>query len=247
MGYDPSQDSMAVRMLKAVTVNSDLISDDELGELIGGDCTILGAAGCLDEDIGRLGLVGTVISAGSATEDVIRLGIRPDIVVTDLDGDIGSQLRASAMGAVTVIHAHGDNMDLIRGYAPDFRGPVVLSTQGPPENTVYNFGGFTDGDRAVCLADHFGARIHLRGFDFGDPSLKDGSDPALKRRKLRWAEEIIRSVCGGLPEARPGRSRPENPRDIRQSIPSNLPDVHRLYENRITESEAESWKRHTSH
>ena len=34
-------------------------------------------------------------------------------------------------------------------------------------------------------------RIELRGFDFRHPCTKDGSDPAVKMRKLGWAERII--------------------------------------------------------
>ena len=101
-----------------------------------------------------------------------------------------------AKGAVTAIHAHGDNGDLIRMYAGSFKGRILLTTQSTPENTVYDFGGFTDGDRAVCMAVHFGARrIHLRGFDYDDPMPKDGNDPSVKKRKLAWAERIIGIVC----------------------------------------------------
>ena len=110
----------------------------------------------------------------------------------DLDGDIDAQLEASSRGTVTLILAHGDNSELVARYAPLFRGKVVLTTQNRPHGNVLCFGGFTDGDRAVCLARHFGIRrIILLGFDFDNPSFKDGSDPAMKARKLRWAEKII--------------------------------------------------------
>ena len=88
-------------------------------------------------------------------------------------------------------------MDLVREYAPLFTGPVVLTTQGRPENTVFNYGGFTDGDRCVCLAREFGARhILLYGFDFDNPNPKEGSDPARKLKKLAWAKRIIYSGGG---------------------------------------------------
>ncbi|MCQ2071391.1 MAG: DNA transporter, partial [archaeon] len=73
-----------------------------------------------------------------------------------------------------------------------FEGPVVLTTQGRPQNTVFNYGGFTDGDRCVCLAREFGAtRILLYGFDFDHPTVKEGSDPSRKLAKLGWAKRII--------------------------------------------------------
>jgi len=68
----------------------------------------------------------------------------------------------------------------------------VLTTQSRPDNIVSNYGGFTDGDRAVCIARHFGARnILLLGFDFDRPSGKEGSDPRIKAMKLWWAKKII--------------------------------------------------------
>ena len=191
-GFSRAEDENCVRILKAVTVNSLLDDDDAIRERIGRTATVVGAAPGLAERLGTVKLEGTVISAGSATKTLMDAGILPDIVVTDLDGDIESQLEASAAGAVTLIHAHGDNEDLVRRYAGLFRGTVVLTTQSKPSNTVLDFGGFTDGDRAVCMAREFGARfINLVGFDFDNPSDKEGSDPETKRRKLKWAKRII--------------------------------------------------------
>ena len=195
-GFDRSEDEMNVRILKMVTVNSDLIDDDEFGECFGDEVTVFGNAPCLESDIDSKGFAGTLVASGSSVGRLLGRGIRPDVVVTDLDGDIDSQIEASAKGAVTAIHAHGDNGDLIRMYAESFKGRIRLTTQSTPENTVYDFGGFTDGDRAVCMAVHFGAgRIHLRGFDYDDPMPKDGNDPSVKKRKLAWAERIIGIVC----------------------------------------------------
>ena len=195
-GFDRSEDEMNVRILKMVTVNSDLIDDDEFGECFGDEVTVFGNAPCLESDIDSKGFAGTLVASGSSVGRLLDRGIRPDVVVTDLDGDIDSQIEASAKGAVTAIHPHGDNGDLIRMYAGSFKGRILLTTQSTPENTVYDFGGFTDGDRAVCMAVHFGAgRIHLRGFDYDDPMPKDGNDPSVKKRKLAWAERIIGIVC----------------------------------------------------
>lgn len=195
-GFDRSEDEMSVRILKMTTVNSDLIDDDEFGECFSKEVTVFGNAPCLESDLDSRGCRGTLIASGSSVGRLLARGIVPDIVVTDLDGDIGPQIDASSRGAVTAIHAHGDNGDLIRMHAASFRGRVVLTTQSVPENTVYNFGGFTDGDRAVCMAVHFGAeKVHLRGFDYDDPMPKDGTDPEIKRRKLSWARKIIGMVC----------------------------------------------------
>ena len=199
MGYDRSEDEGCVRILKAVTLNSDLITDDEAAGFFGPVATVFGDAQCLESDMSAHPPEGTLIASGSSVRRLMAMGIRPDVVVTDLDGDIGPQLEASAGGSLTFVHAHGDNADLVRTYAGRFTGPVILTTQSRPENTVFNFGGFTDGDRAVCIAESFGVRkVCLEGFDFDSPSPKQGSDPAVKLRKLSWARRIIDSLEGRI-------------------------------------------------
>ncbi|MCL2510185.1 MAG: DUF115 domain-containing protein [Methanomassiliicoccaceae archaeon] len=189
-GYDRASDESSARMLKAVMMNSDLISDDDI--VVKAKATVFGCSDRLELDIETDPPQGTLIASGSCVCRLRDLGIVPDIVVTDLDGEIGSQIEASKNGAVTFIHAHGDNSSLIQKYAQEFLGPVVLTTQSRPDNIVSDYGGFTDGDRAVCIARHFGAKdILLLGFDFERPSEKDGSDPKIKARKLRWAKKII--------------------------------------------------------
>jgi len=190
MGYDRASDENSARVLKALMVNADLITEDELG--IGDTVSVFGAADCLSDDIRKKAPEGTLISAGSATSAVMDAGIVPDIVVTDLDGEVERQIEANRAGAVAVLHAHGDNIDLIMRYAKEFTGKVIITTQSKPDNVICNFGGFTDGDRAVCLARHMGAKhIRLYGFDFDNPSKKDGSDPQIKKKKLAWAKRII--------------------------------------------------------
>ena len=192
MGYDRSSDESSAKLLRSLMLNADLADEDDIRPLICREVSVFGGAYTLCDDISKREPVGTLISAGSATEMVLEMGITPDIVVTDLDGDIRSQIDASAMGAVTLIHAHSDNADLIMRYAKEFEGKVMLTTQSVPDLVLCNFGGFTDGDRSVCLAREFGAEtIYLYGFDFDHPSDKYGSDTVIKARKLAWAERII--------------------------------------------------------
>lgn len=191
-GYSRDDDEACVRVLKAVTVNSDLIDDDEALEFFSSTVTIVGNAPCLEGDVSGFTPQGKVIVSGSAVSRIRSLGIHIDVVVTDLDGDVESQIQASSDGALTFIHAHGDNVDLVRDHAWRFKGHVILTTQSHPENTVSNYGGFTDGDRAVCIARHFGARrLYLVGFDYDEPMVKEGSDASTKLRKLAWAKRII--------------------------------------------------------
>ena len=198
-GYDRSEDENSVRVLKAVTMSSDLHSGDDAAENMSDTVTVVGNAPCLEEDLRTNGVEGTVLCAGSAVGRLMASGICPDMVFTDLDGDIDPQIEASSKGAFTFIHAHGDNQDLITLYAPLFKGPVVLTTQSSPEYTVFNYGGFTDGDRAVCFARHFGAKkINLIGFDYDRPMPKEGSDPEIKRKKLQWAKKIIETLTDDI-------------------------------------------------
>lgn len=121
-----------------------------------------------------------------------------EAIVTDLDGDVDAQARASARGVPLFVHAHGDNRATLARVVPTLSGPVQGTTQAEPRGEIADFGGFTDGDRACCLAAHLGASsLLLAGFDWDAPVSKTGRDPEVKRRKLRWAREIVASI--GLP------------------------------------------------
>jgi len=197
LGFDRASDEASARLLKALTLNSDIVSEDVLASLISKNVIIVGGgvSGCdakLLKAMPRGAGSATIISAGSATDVLVANGMIPDIVVTDLDGNAEEQKKASSSGSLTLIHAHGDNADLIMKHAAGFKGKIMITTQSAPDLILSNFGGFTDGDRAVCMARHFGAKnITLIGFNFNDPSAKQGSDPEMKKRKLRWAHRII--------------------------------------------------------
>ena len=126
------------------------------------------------------------IAADGATSVLLKTGIVPDIIVTDLDGCMDDILRANEMGSIVVVHAHGDNQDLLREYVPKLRN-VIGTTQTRPPYGLYNFGGFTDGDRCVYFAKYLGASdIKLIGFDFDDMSVTPR-----KHKKLAWARRLI--------------------------------------------------------
>ncbi len=170
---------------------------DELRSLLSGKVvTVAGNGPTLAADLAKT--QGVLVTADEATSVALARGMRPVILVTDLDGDVADQVRANAQGAVAVVLGHGDNGPAVRQWAPCFTGRTVATTQSAPAGRLYDFGGFTDGDRAVFLADHFGAReIRLAGWDFEHPSAKD-DDPARKRRKLDWAYILLQNL--GRPE-----------------------------------------------
>lgn len=128
----------------------------------------------------------TLIAADGATSVLLEADIVPEIIVTDLDGCMDDILRANCMGSIVVVHAHGDNQDLLREYVPKLRN-VIGTTQTLPPQGLYNFGGFTDGDRCVFLARCLGAsKIKLVGFDFDDTRVTPR-----KHKKLTWAKKLI--------------------------------------------------------
>ncbi len=129
-----------------------------------------------------------VVAASSAADALLEADIEIDLVVTDLDKTPETAVDLSKAGVPVAVHAHGDNISAIRRYLPRFETDQVMgTTQTAPTHNVYNFGGFTDGDRGAFIADHLGAReLVFPGWDFDDESV--GTQ---KRRKLAWAERLL--------------------------------------------------------
>lgn len=136
------------------------------------------------------------VAADGAASVLIRFGRYPEVIVSDLDGkyddDALKEIEATEFGSVLFVHAHGDNSDKIQKYWPLLEnkilcGHVVPTCQCRPPKHLFNFGGFTDGDRCVFLANAFGAKqIILIGFDFNDSEVSPQ-----KKMKLECAEKLI--------------------------------------------------------
>ena len=137
----------------------------------------------------------TKIVADGATKAIIENGLKPDIVVTDLDGDIKSLKKAGRTDTIMVVHAHGDNSEKIY-LVKNFKN-CVGTTQTKPVGKVHNFGGFTDGDRCVFLASNFKAKkIILLGMDFGTRIGKYSKitivNRTIKIAKLRRGKKLLK-------------------------------------------------------
>ena len=197
-GFSREADESAAGVLGRL-LHGTRIPPSSLDSVIRGQrVTVAGNAARLAQDLA--GVDGVVIAADEATSVLVAAGKRPDVIVTDLDGTIEDQVTANREGAIAVVHAHGDNVPAIERWAVRFEGLTMATTQARPFGDVHNFGGFTDGDRGVLLAAHFGARsIRLAGFDFETPNAKD-QPAAVKRRKLDWAYILIHSVAAELLE-----------------------------------------------
>jgi uncharacterized Rossmann fold enzyme len=141
------------------------------------------------------------ITADGATTALLEKNIYPDIIVTDLDGKISDQIKANKSSSIAIIHAHGNNQYQIKKYIPKFKGKIIGTTQTDPSifNMLENYGGFTDGDRAVSIATHFNAKnIKLIGFDYGkeigEYSYSKKKDKNKKIKKLKWCKYIIEEL-----------------------------------------------------
>lgn len=182
-GFDRAGDEEAAQLLASLLDRDNLLSLASLTE--GNEVTVCGNAPCLKNDLEKIR--GIVFAADAAAEVLDANGIHPDAIFTDLDGATDRFIDLNREGTIIVIHAHGDNIPLLKHWVPRFTGKVVGTTQASPLPHVYNFGGFTDGDRAVFAADEMGAsHIILAGFDLDDKNV----DP-MKRGKLFWARKLL--------------------------------------------------------
>ncbi len=134
------------------------------------------------------------IAADSAVKPLMDNGIKPDIIVTDLDGDEKTFKRIGRSKVFFVVHAHGDNISKLN--LIEFFKNCIGTTQGKPFGKIQNFGGFTDGDRAVFLASYFKAKkIILFGMDFGNRIGKFSntklSDRTIKLKKLEKGKSLL--------------------------------------------------------
>ena len=134
------------------------------------------------------------IVADGAVRALLEKNIKPDILVTDLDGDLKSIEKIGKTKIPIIAHAHGDNYEKLE-IVKNFRN-VVGSTQTKKIGKVENFGGFTDGDRCVFLAEYFNAsKIVLIGMDFGRKIGKYSKhrivDRRIKIKKLKFGKKVV--------------------------------------------------------
>nr|MDO8081607.1 DUF115 domain-containing protein [Candidatus Freyarchaeota archaeon] len=206
-GYSEDADTEAAELLEKMLEDQD--SERQLSllkERIQNKCVLVyGCGPSLERNISEIKRVGLnrvcpQIAADGATSALLNEGIVPEIIVSDLDGHIKDITSANSKGAILVIHAHGDNIPALKKFVKSMPGILVGTTQTKPLTHVFNFSGFTDGDRAVFLADAMGAHtILLAGFDFGyytgrysKPNHKtDVPITPTKRKKLEYAKSLI--------------------------------------------------------
>ena len=194
-GYSRNKDNQSCRLLDSLLPKKvDLVKIRHLIE--NKPVFIVGAGPSLPSSITILKKYKkiTKIIADGATKAIIENGLKPDIVVTDLDGDIKSLKKAGRTNTIMIVHAHGDNSEKL-SFAKNFKN-CIGTTQTKPIGKTHNFGGFTDGDRCVFLANHFKAKkIILLGMDFGTKIGKYSKikvvNRTIKIKKLRRGKKLL--------------------------------------------------------
>ncbi len=177
-GYSIDEDRRAARVLKDLAGDK-LLGKDVLREAISGKEVVVVGGGVKEDKEGEV-----IITAGKSLNRWLKISSRiPDVHVTDLEESLSDLKFIEREGAIIVVHAHGDNIHLIEKIVPDLES-FVATTQAEPFDRVYNFGGFTDGDRAAIIAKTFNAKkIILHGFDL--------KAEGVKGKKLLWAKRIL--------------------------------------------------------
>jgi 2-amino-4-hydroxy-6-hydroxymethyldihydropteridine diphosphokinase len=205
-GFDREMDEKSAEILNNLLETSNPISPDEIS--LKKEVIVFGAGPSLKRNIKELKELNlasfTLISADGATTALLEEDIIPDMVVTDLDGKMGDIILAKSKGAFLAVHAHGNNIPEIAKYVPRL-GRILGTTQSTPLKNVYNFGGFTDGDRCLFLAVELGADIIiLAGMDFGkvvtrysrpDMGEPEGRADSVKELKLKYAKRLVEWVA----------------------------------------------------
>ncbi|MTK64287.1 MAG: DUF115 domain-containing protein [Methanobacterium sp.] len=203
-GFDRSADEESAKILQRLLGNNGLTPGDIT---IKENVVIFGAGPSLKENVLEFKHINTenfsVICADGAVTALLEEDIVPEIVVTDLDGNIDDLLEANHQGSIMVVHAHGNNEDTLKKYVPQLEN-ILGTTQSTPLKNIYNFGGFTDGDRCLFLAVKLKAKnIILAGMDFEkivtkysrpDIAGELGNADSIKEKKLQYAKKLVEWV-----------------------------------------------------
>jgi len=211
-GFSKEKDVESAIILNDILEKANTIPIDRLKDIIEGrEVFIFGAGPSIKRHIDivkRLRLQNInnpIIAADGACKAFLEENIIPDIIVSDLDGDLGALIECNKNGSIVVVHAHGDNIEKIKKYVPKLKN-IIGSCQIPNYKelnlkNIINFGGFTDGDRCCFLAYYLRAKkLILGGMDFGvyitkysRPNIKEDIEigDEIKIKKLEYAKMLI--------------------------------------------------------
>jgi len=194
-GYSEKDDLISAKKLNSLLKRNS--SKKEFQKMIHGKTVfIIGAGPSLTKSLKYIKKSKNVtkIVADGAVRALLEKNIKPDILVTDLDGDLESIKKIGKTKIPIIVHAHGDNFDKLE-IVKEFLN-VTGTTQTKKIGKLENFGGFTDGDRCVFLAEYFNAKkIVLIGMDFGQKIGKYSKHRIVNRKekikKLKFGKMIV--------------------------------------------------------
>ena len=193
-GYSQNEDKKSAILLNSFITNSSTV--EKISEIIRHkDIFVIGSGPSLPKCIPILKKFKKPIKivADSALSFILENRIIPDIVITDLDGDLDS-LKKISKKSMIVVHAHADNYEKLE-FVKNFKN-FIGTTQTKSFGKLSNFGGFTDGDRGVFLASNFHAKkIILFGMDLenkiGKYSNTKRTQRKIKLKKLKEAKTLL--------------------------------------------------------
>ena len=192
LGINVEMDRLSAKIMHELGKGK-LLRDDVLRRVIENKRVAIVGGAVEEKDAVDLNGFDVLITAGKS---VLKIpNVIPNVHVTDMEEGLEVLLKLEREGCILVLHAHGDNVDRIKEIVPMLKG-FVATTQVEPFDGIYNFCGFTDGDRAVSIAVKMGAKeIRLVGFDFKKAE-------GIKLKKLRWAKRIIETILRDRDENR---------------------------------------------
>ena len=139
---------------------------------------------------------GSVGVLNAVEEDMWR-----DLALVISDSDGWPHLQDAIDRTIPIaLHAHGDNARELNKFIENCseKGDLgIFLTHQTTRNIegMYNPGGFTDGDRSICILLAMGVKVDrlvLVGFDQYSLGRWSGvTDENLKRRKLGWMAKIL--------------------------------------------------------
>ena len=194
-GYSEKEDLISAKKLNLLLKRKN--SKKEFENIIKGKTVfVIGAGPSLSKSLKHIRKSKNItkIVADGAVRALLEKNIRPDILVTDLDGDMESIKKIGKTRIPIIVHAHGNNSNRLE-IVKEFLN-VSGTTQTRKFGKLENYGGFTDGDRCVFLAEYFNAsKIVLIGMDFGQKIGKYSKRRVIDRRtkikKLKSGKMII--------------------------------------------------------
>ncbi|TXT55004.1 MAG: 6-hydroxymethyl-7,8-dihydropterin pyrophosphokinase [Promethearchaeota archaeon] len=130
-------------------------------------------------------------------------------IFSDLDGISKKEFNYADF---VIIHAHGDNREKLYYFKQQIikKQNIIATTQVRPKNSVYNPGGFTDGDRILYFISHLidpSQRLFLIGMDFNEVvgkyskphNQENYTASPIKKKKLKIAVKLIEDLIKIIP------------------------------------------------